>query len=458
MPRSSTPAVPVLPVRIGTAEDDPGRRRVHRRGGNFVLSTAEAMAGVPLLAMDNDMDASMKIDATAAGHRGLHDRGLIRIRSTPPAQPGDTLSASADASTAIGWGYPDAAPELARRLSLPLNKLGGRATTMLTQAAYVLDGSRAHPLSGIEVAIVLRHRYQFTGVHAVTLTIPDASLANGTDATSGADETAWRLVEHRHDQPDRVRTIGRVPAVPGRLRQAAASHETDIPRVLLPTDVEAMVLDAFTSGGATSHGRATSDVDVRFDLDRLAVGGEESWMPALLRDVLAHLRVRASATPTPVAFLDWAREHLRYTVRCGAFTHVRHIDPDTGALSTPAQVIERQAAEDMLAALQLPVGERVGCAVDAEFLHAVLDTSILDRISDETLVRWLVRAAQYIEAGIDLRAAADFWFFAIPAPLVPDLLAWRRDDEAAVTNLLFGWCRDVFTKGTFTVPQRPTSH
>lgn len=451
--RKTAPALPVLPVRIG--EPVNGRQRTRRPRNGFDLSNDERLVGLTVLAIPDTPDGMLDLDDDTVGHDALIGRGLIELIGEGPA---------------LRWGYPGAAGVLARRLCVPLQQLGSRATSMLYQCAYMADGSRTYPLSDAEVGIVMRHRYQFTGVHALTITPARASDTGGE---------VFEIVEHRHTQPDQVRLLPRVPAYAGRLRQACAVSETHTPQVILPADVEAMVLDTYfrplpISGSAIRpalrHETVQARSSVRLDLDRLTgqppadrerADGERAgageWMPGLLADILTHLGVRVSNVPTREAYLLWAHEHLTYTTRCDTFTHVRRIDPITGTTHTPPEVAERQAAEDMLAALRLPVGESVGCAEDPDFLHAGIDHSMLQRMDDETLLRWLVRAAQYLDAGLDLRAAADFWFFAVPAAQAADLLAWRARDEAAVTSLLFGWCRDLLYNGTYQVPQVPQS-
>lgn len=414
----------------------------------------------------------MTVDAGAPGFRGLFARGLIRMHSDM-----GNVGADKTVEKAVGWGRPGAASALARRSCLPLDKRGGRVTMMLTQAAYIADGSRTTPLTATETALVLSHGYQFTGVHALTITAPTRAAVSRTSCNAGAKGAWFTVIEHRHDQPDEVRRIRHAWPEHLRLRRAAATSETDRRRVLLPDDVEAMVLHTFFAG-LDSMQVPSERHTVRFNLDRLDGErldgdadesdldrhrwhpGAPAWMPALLGDILAHLNIRASDLRTPQDFTDWAHAHLRYSVHCENFTHLRQVNPSDGTVYTPAEVEAAQTAEDMLAALRMPAGETVGCADDAAFLSTALDMDILSRVSDETLLRWIVRAVQYLDAGLDLAAAADFWFFAVTPADAARLMEWRCEEETVVTNLLFSWCGDLLSKGTFNpsanrYPARP---
>lgn len=435
----------VLPVRVGADE-----ARVNRRA-KFGFTTSETQAALAMLShpVEVVLEASPSL---GAGLRGLRGRGLVLL---PPAD------AATDVSGVLQARWTDAAAlaAAARRTTIPFN-LGMRSRSLLLHAADVLsEPRRTYTATGL--ALVLAHRYQFTGVHALTITpLPTAAPATPGATSSQGDDgqpAGYEVVEHRHHHPDRVRLLPSVMPNPQRLRQGAPGLDTDQRRVLLPDDMEALAVQAFYRGrGADdlSSGTAGAVAPVCLDLGRLverptAPETAPSWMPALLADALDHLGVSETVLPAPEFFHSWAHERLRYPLRCGAYTHVRQIDPSTGTVHTPVEYAEQYATEEMLTALRLPVGESTGCAAAEEFLPMALDGTIWGAVTDEIVLRWVVRAVQYLDAGLDLQEASDFLLFAIPADHAADLVARRRRGEfVAVSEQLFSWVRALLNRGT----------
>lgn len=423
----------VLPVRVGTSSGARSGRVTRRR--QFTFSTSEAQAAATLLSVASERGLEVPA-AMGAGMRGLRDRGLIAL--TPPSVTGDLRA---------GWRDDAAAAAAARRLLVPFN-LSMRTQQMLTHAADVLEGYR-HDFSATALAVILAHRYRFTGVHALTVSMSRAGAAAGLmSARTGEVE----VVEHAHGGAVRHRLLPSVQPDPGRLRRSAPGLDTDQRRVLLPGDVEAQAMHAYFQ--CQDHSATGFDGDasavVRLDLDRLTAPTHRAWMPALLADTLTHLGVDEGGLPTPDAFVAWAHESLRYPLRCGTFTHIRQIDPVTGTIHTPVEHAEQYAAEEMLTALRLGPGEMTGCAAAEEFLSIPLDGSIWQGVADEMLLRWVVRAVQYLDAGLDLHEAADFLLFAIPAGQAADLIGRRREQPVEVNGVLHGWVRSLLNRGTLT--------
>lgn len=455
--RGPHPAAPqVLNVQIGEHEPDGNRPRRARRGA-FGFTTAETQAALVMLS--HPAGAVVEVTGSLkAGFRGLRARGLIDL----PADATSSRDAAAASDGVVHAQWVDAAAlaAAARRTTMPFN-LALRTQLMLTHAAEVLDGGRdTYTATGL--ALVLAHRYQFTGVHALTIAPTPTSTTGAATADPYAAPYGYEVVEHRHHHRDRVRVLPSVAFNRSRLPYGAPGLDTDKRRVLLPHDMEALALHAYYRHRATSvsgQGLATDQAPVRLDLDYLTEhdgrdsqqAGASSWMPALLADALNHLGTHEADLPTASDFHAWAQERLRYPLRCGDYTHIRQINPTTATVHTPAEYAEQYAAEEMLTALRLPPGAATGCAAAEEFLPLPLDGAVWGSISDEIVLRWVVRAVQYLDAGLDLIEAADFLLFALPAEQASELVACRRrGDEAAVTEQLFTWVRALLNRGTIT--------
>lgn len=432
------PSVPVLAVRVGAPQT-----RVTRRAA-FDFSASEARAAVAMLSQS----PGTLLEETASlgpGMRGLRSRGLVVLSPSHDA-------AAAAAVTQGAWAHPSAAATAARRVVMPFN-LAMRTQSMLAHAADVAEGNR-HDFTATALAAVLAHRYQFTGVHALTI-IP--TITPTAPAASGAPPAGFEVIEHRHLEPDRVRLLPSVSPDPARLRCGGVGLDTDERRVLVPPDIEAMAVHAFYAcrpqPGHDNDEQPPGGLTVHIDLDRLSeqpATTDPPWMPALLADALAHLGVVEDDLTTPAEFTAWAHERLRYPLRCGDYTHVRQINPSTGTVHTPTEYVAQYAAEEMLTALQLPAGEATGCAAAEEFLALPLDGGIWSGVADETVLRWVVRAVQYLDAGLDLHETADFLLFAIPAEQATHLSLRRRETPAEVNDMLRNWVRALLNRGTLT--------
>ena len=436
-----------------------------------LLHPAEASFARQMLAVP--YGAVMKVRPGRAERLGpgrLWERGWVTLSADTQAtdtQPTGTVTAASDVpDLVVAWVSPGAAACAARLLVRPDRSAAQAEAALWSMSrktqhdpgnpAVVVDRVRGLPATGVELATALAHHYLYSGVRGLTITQhPDdytrviEQHRNGTETTLMVPPTLVHPEDLRvdlirpHDGfcdlPDTVVAV-LVQSAPFAARLPVAEWSRTPVRVNF--DTLAVTPDAL-SGAAMCGLAADWSRSPRLPPD---------WCPALLADALTALD--APTPTTPAAFVDWAEQHLRVPVACVGQTHHARVDPHTATLSYRPDQSEAYETEHFLYALgaDREYDGTHACAAAQHTLqtHTQFSGGGLDP------VRTVVRAVQYLDAGLDLGEAADFLFFAVPPGPTAHLIATGGRDPAQIRALLTGWVRDLWTHGFIDLDRVPS--